>query len=158
VFGNFYLTECRHGDFTAEDEQLALALAATAGQAIDNARLYETARKQQEWLAASTSIMRELLATGAGRPLELIAGHTLDLADADLVTVLRPDGERLRIEVAVGDDAAALEGSLIDVEGTMSGQVSPPARRWWRPGSIGRAGWRVPPRSGATSTRCWWSR
>jgi GAF domain-containing protein len=123
VFGNLYLTECRHGEFSAEDEQLALALAATAGQAIDNARLYETARKQQEWLAASTSIMRELLATGSGRPLALIAGHTHDLADADLVTVLRPDGDRLRIEVAVGNGAGELEGSLIDVEGTMSGQV-----------------------------------
>ena len=123
VFGNLYLTECRHGEFSAEDEQLALALAVTAGQAIDNARLYETARKQQEWLAASTSIMRELLATGSGRPLGLIAEHAHDLADADLVTVLRPDGERLRIEVAVGNGSLALEGSLIDVEGTMSGQV-----------------------------------
>jgi GAF domain-containing protein len=123
VFGNLYLTECRHGDFTAEDEQLALALAATAGQAIDNARLYETARKQQEWLRASGAIMRELLAIGSGRPLELIAEHTLDLADADLVTVLRPDGERLRIEVAVGVGADELEGSLVDVHGTMSGEV-----------------------------------
>ncbi|WIY00438.1 GAF domain-containing protein [Amycolatopsis mongoliensis] len=123
VFGNLYLTECRHGEFTAEDEQLALALAATAGQAIDNARLYETARKQQEWLAASTAIMRELLSTRSGRPLALIAAHTRDLADADLVTVLRPDGDGLRIEVAVGDGAAELEGRVIDVEGTMSGQV-----------------------------------
>lgn len=123
VFGNLYLTECRHGEFTAEDEQLALALAATAGQAIDNARLYETARKQQEWLAASGAIMRELLATRSGRPLELIAGHTLDLADADLVTVVRPDAERLRIEVAVGLGAEELAGSVIEVDGTMSGQV-----------------------------------
>ncbi|WIV53909.1 sensor histidine kinase [Amycolatopsis nalaikhensis] len=123
VFGNLYLTECRHGEFTAEDEQLALALAATAGQAIDNARLYETARKQQEWLAASTAIMRELLSTGSGRPLELIATHTHDLADADLVTVLRPAGDGLRIEVAVGSGAAELEGAFVDVEGTMSGQV-----------------------------------
>ncbi|WP_410645074.1 GAF domain-containing protein [Amycolatopsis sp. lyj-346] len=123
VFGNLYLTECRHGEFTAEDEQLALALAATAGQAIDNARLYETARKQQEWLAASTAIMRELLSTGSGRPLELIATHTHDLADADLVTVLRPAGDGLRIEVAVGSGAAELEGAVVDVEGTMSGQV-----------------------------------
>ncbi|GLY38196.1 histidine kinase [Amycolatopsis sp. NBRC 101858] len=122
VFGNLYLTECRHGEFTAEDEQLALALAATAGQAIDNARLYETARKQQEWLRASAAIMSELLASRSGRPLELIAAHTLDLADADLVTVLRPDGERLRIEVAVGD-AAELVGRLVDIDGTMAGQV-----------------------------------
>ncbi|MBE1495702.1 GAF domain-containing protein [Amycolatopsis lexingtonensis] len=123
VFGNLYLTECRHGEFTAEDEQLALALAATAGQAIDNARLYETARKQQEWLAASGAIMRELLSTGSGRPLELIAGHTLDLADADLVTVVRPDGERLRIEVAVGLGTEELAGSVLEPDGTMSGQV-----------------------------------
>ena len=123
VFGNLYLTECRHGEFSAEDEQLALALAATAGQAIDNARLYEKARKQQEWLAASGAIMRELLSARSGSALALIAEHTLDLADADLVTVLRPDGDRLRIEVAVGAGAGELEGSLVEVEGTMSGQV-----------------------------------
>ncbi|MEU7788909.1 GAF domain-containing protein [Amycolatopsis sp. NPDC049159] len=123
VFGNLYLTECRHGDFTAEDEQLALALAATAGQAIDNARLYETARKQQEWLGASGAIMRELLATRSGRPLELIAEHTLDLADADLVTVVRPDADRLRIEVAVGLGADELVGRQVERTGTMSGQV-----------------------------------
>ncbi|WP_370962577.1 GAF domain-containing protein [Amycolatopsis sp. cg9] len=123
VFGNLYLTECRDGEFSAEDEQLALALAATAGQAIDNARLYETARKQQEWLRASAAIMRELLAPGSGRPLELIAEHTLDLAGADLVTVVRPVAERLRIEVAVGVAADELVGSTLDVDGTLSGQV-----------------------------------
>ncbi|MEU5266721.1 GAF domain-containing protein [Amycolatopsis sp. NPDC021455] len=123
VFGNLYLTECRHGEFSAEDEQLALALAATAGQAIANARLYETARKQQEWLKASAAIMRELLAVQNGRSLELIARYTLDLADADLVTVLRPDGERLRIEVAVGDGAGELMGKLVEPAGTMAGEV-----------------------------------
>ncbi|MDX3189740.1 GAF domain-containing protein [Streptomyces sp. MN03-5084-2B] len=123
VFGNLYLTECRHGEFTEEDEQLALALAATAGQAIANARLYETARKQQEWLKASAAIMRELLAARSGRPLELIAEHTLDLADADLVTVLRPDGERLRIEVAVGTGADELVGKVVELAGSMAGQV-----------------------------------
>ncbi|QKV80522.1 GAF domain-containing protein [Amycolatopsis sp. Hca4] len=123
VFGNLYLTECRHGEFSDEDEQLALALAATAGQAIANARLYETARKQQEWLKASAAIMRELLAVQNGRSLELITGYTLDLAEADLVTVLRPDGERLRIEVAVGDGAAELVGEAVDLVGTMAGQV-----------------------------------
>lgn len=124
VFGNLYLTECRHGEFSAEDEQLALALAATAGQAIDNARLYETARKQQEWLRASAAIMRELLSAGSG-PLQLIAEHTRDLADADLVTVLRPadDGGELRVEVAVGEGADDLAGRPIGLGDTLSGQV-----------------------------------
>lgn len=125
VFGNLYLTECRHGEFTAEDEQLALALAATAGQAIDNARLYETARKQQDWLKASAAIMRELISARDGRALRLIAERTLELADADLVTVVRPDEDtgRLRVDVAVGDGGAELVGSLVDVAGTFSGEV-----------------------------------
>jgi GAF domain-containing protein len=44
VFGNLYLTESTRGVFTAEDEELVTALAATAGAAIDNARLYATAQ------------------------------------------------------------------------------------------------------------------
>ena len=39
VFGNLYLTDRVDGEpFTAEDEELVLALAATAGVAIENAR------------------------------------------------------------------------------------------------------------------------
>ena len=41
VFGNLYLTEAASGSFTAEDEELVVALAATAGIAIENARLFE---------------------------------------------------------------------------------------------------------------------
>ena len=44
VFGNLYLAESTRGEFTAEDEELTTALAATAAVAIENARLYETAR------------------------------------------------------------------------------------------------------------------
>ena len=51
VFGNLYLTDRVDGGlFTAEDEELVLSLAATAGIAIENARLYEEARRRQEWL------------------------------------------------------------------------------------------------------------
>ncbi|WIY02960.1 GAF domain-containing protein [Amycolatopsis mongoliensis] len=124
VFGNLYLTECEHGGFTAEDEELALALAATAGQAIDNARLYETARKQQEWLRASAVVSRELLGSGPERALALIAEYTRDLADADLVTVLRPAGEdRLRVEVAVGAHAEDVIGLEAPADRTLSGRV-----------------------------------
>ncbi len=52
VYGNLYLTEKQGGaDFDEEDEALLIALAAAAGVAIDNARLYEEARRQQRWLA-----------------------------------------------------------------------------------------------------------
>ncbi len=44
VFGNLYLTEKRtKGGFTRDDEEIVIALAAAAGVAIDNARLYEEA-------------------------------------------------------------------------------------------------------------------
>src|SRR5205085_700776 len=36
VFGNLYMTERRHGEFTAEDEAVLTALAGAAGIAIDN--------------------------------------------------------------------------------------------------------------------------
>jgi len=45
VFGNLYMTEKAHGEFTAEDEAILAALAGAAGIAIDNARLYEAAQR-----------------------------------------------------------------------------------------------------------------
>ncbi len=49
VFGNLYLTEkTGGGDFTQEDEDVVVALAAAAGVAIDNARLFEDAARRRE--------------------------------------------------------------------------------------------------------------
>ena len=49
VFGNLYLTEKANGQkFTSDDEQTVGALAAAAGVAIENARLFEQSRQNQE--------------------------------------------------------------------------------------------------------------
>nr|MDT0664740.1 GAF domain-containing protein [Micromonospora sp. DSM 115978] len=62
IFGNLYLTEKRGGrSFTTEDEELVLALGASAGVAIDNARLFGAAQRRQQWLQASADITRHLL-------------------------------------------------------------------------------------------------
>ena len=61
VFGNLYLTDSTRGQFSAEDEELATALAATAAAAIDRARLYQAARSRGEWLQATAAITRQLL-------------------------------------------------------------------------------------------------
>ena len=61
VFGNLYLTDSTRGQFSAEDAELATALAATAAAAIDNARLYQAARSRGEWLQATAAITRQLL-------------------------------------------------------------------------------------------------
>ena len=74
VFGNLYLTErADGGEFTADDEELVTALAATAGVAIENARLYEQSQRRQDWLQASAKITRQLLSADGEEPLRLIA-------------------------------------------------------------------------------------
>jgi signal transduction histidine kinase len=130
VFGNLYLSESTRGEFSAEDEELATALAAAAAVAIDNARLYASARTRGEWLQASAAITRQLLSPGesdgAASPLQLIAERSREIADADLVTVALPDDrtdEDLRIEVAVGTGAAKLTGISIPRSGSLQGQV-----------------------------------
>ena len=63
VYGNLYLTEKANGSpFSSEDEELLGALAAAAGVAIDNARLYLAAQRRQRWLEALTEISDGLLA------------------------------------------------------------------------------------------------
>src|SRR4051795_8050390 len=61
VFGNLYMTEKRHGEFTAEDEAVLTALAGAAGIAIDNAHLYEESELRRRWLAAVSDVRAMLL-------------------------------------------------------------------------------------------------
>jgi signal transduction histidine kinase len=125
VFGNLYLTEAERGEFTVEDEELATALAATAGIAIENARLFEEARRRQGWLQASMQITRQLLAVEGEEPLNLIARATRASADADVVTVALPttDADTLMVEVASGANAAELAGATFPTKGTLAGAV-----------------------------------
>jgi signal transduction histidine kinase len=113
VFGNLYLADrIDGGPFTAEDEELVLALAATAGIAIENARLYEESRKRQEWLRASGEISRQLLDPEAeySDTLHRIATSVKRLASADVVTLVRPtDDDPSQLEVVVATGAAERE-------------------------------------------------
>jgi GAF domain-containing protein len=86
VFGNLYLTGSAAGEFSADDGEVVTALAATAGVAIENCRLFEQAHKRQDWLQASTQITRQLL-SAEEEPLQLIAWQARQIADAHIVTV-----------------------------------------------------------------------
>jgi signal transduction histidine kinase len=123
VFGNLYLTECASGEFSAEDEELVAALAATAGVAIANARLYEEAERRQDWLLASTEVTQQLLLADGEEPLRLIARKARQVADADVVTVVlpTPDGQRLIVEVAAGESADELTALTSPIENTLVG-------------------------------------
>jgi signal transduction histidine kinase len=84
VFGNLYMTEKRHGRFTAEDEAVLTALAGAAGIAIHNARLYEESEIRRRWLAAVADVRAVLLATpSAADALTLIAERIAGLTEAD---------------------------------------------------------------------------
>ncbi|MBB3602989.1 signal transduction histidine kinase [Mycolicibacterium sp. BK556] len=97
VYGNLYLTEKADGQpFSEDDEVLVEALAAAAGIAIDNARLYEQSRTRQSWIEATRDIGTELL--GGADPAQvfrLIADEALALTAADAVLVAVPTDTEL---------------------------------------------------------------
>ncbi|MFD5824166.1 GAF domain-containing protein [Lentzea sp. NPDC060358] len=108
VFGNLYLTEKQDGgDFTADDEVVLEALAAAAGVAVENARLFERSRMRERWLEATAEINAQLL-TGATAEdaLRLIAQRAVELASASWVAVLLRDDNELRTAARAGSDAA----------------------------------------------------
>jgi signal transduction histidine kinase len=125
VFGNLYLTEATHGQFTAEDEELVRALAVTAGNAISNARLYNESTLQQRWLGASAEISAQLITSAGEDPLRMIARRAAEIADADLVTLglLAPEGDAIVVEVAVGDRTGTLLGQRFALSQTLSGEA-----------------------------------
>ena len=126
VFGNLYLTEKLGGEaFDDEDENVVLALAAAAGVAIENARLYDASRRRESWLAASADISTQLL-RGADpeEVLHLVAAQARSITGASSAFVALPHGsERLIVEAADGSDADALRGAVLDLHGSPCGRV-----------------------------------
>jgi signal transduction histidine kinase len=127
VYGNLYLTNKRSGGaFDEEDEAVLVALAAAAGVAIENARLYDEARRQQRWLTASAEVTSALLSgADVGDALALIAAKSLEMSGADLVMLAlpTPGGDLLQIEHAVGANAAEALGLVLPGGGSASGLV-----------------------------------
>jgi signal transduction histidine kinase len=130
VYGNLYLSNRMSGNFTAEDEQLAVALAATAGFAIDNARLFAETKTRQAWSAASADISTALLTGDQSDLLSLLASRVLALSTADFVCILQPGDEpdQLVVRSVEGFDGATttgavVEGDVIARTGSIAGSV-----------------------------------
>jgi signal transduction histidine kinase len=119
VFGNLYLTE-KPGGFSAADEELVLGLAAAAGVAIENARLFDDAQSRQRWLAAAAALAPQL-STDLRRAAQLVGEAALDAGHCRAVAVSLPgaaddaddaddagrvdrhDPASLRVDTVVGD-------------------------------------------------------
>ena len=136
VFGRLYLTEKNGGHgFTATDQSLVQALAAAAGVAVDNARLYGLAERRQRWLLATAEIAADLLTSGdIGHALRLIATRAMDLTGSDTAVVYVPAdpdrvaaaagvGGELRVAVGVGLDTDQIVDARVPVTGSTAGAV-----------------------------------
>lgn len=85
VFGNLYLTEKRGGaEFTEDDEIVVEMLAAAAGVAVENARLFEDSRVRQRWLEAGAEIRAAMLAgSDAEDGMRLVASRACEITESD---------------------------------------------------------------------------
>lgn len=116
--GNLYLAD-KPGGFTAEDEDVVVALAAAAAVAVDNAGLYEDVRRRQHWFAAAQEVATAML---SGAPeddaLQLIARLSREVGEAATSALVLPgwDGNWV-LEVADGEGSEQLIGIVMPPEG-----------------------------------------
>ncbi|MFL6123609.1 GAF domain-containing protein [Actinophytocola sp.] len=117
VFGNIYLTEKKgETEFNEDDVVVLEALAAAAGVAIENARLFEQAQRRERWQHASGEV-NSLLLGGADREeaFDLIARRTCELSGSDIGLILLADeaGDTLRVEAAAGSRGTEMIGRQV---------------------------------------------
>src|SRR5271163_4058978 len=112
IFGHLYLTErCDGGEFTAEDEELAIAFAGTAGAAIVNARRFTESEQRRRWLDASGELTPLLLSSQVGEPYALIAQLAAAAAAADFAALAVPRGAD---EVIITGVSGALTAGMMN--------------------------------------------
>jgi signal transduction histidine kinase len=109
VFGNLYLTEkIGATGFTAEDEAILVALAAAAGIAIDNARLFERTRRQRQWMATTGEVSQMLLeGRDEATAMAYLAHQARALSRAELAVVALYDENADLVVCAADTDAAS---------------------------------------------------
>jgi signal transduction histidine kinase len=121
VYGNLYLTEKRGGaEFTSDDEVVLQTLAAAAGVAVDNARLFEQSRTRERWLSAVAEINGELLeGASVEATLRLVVRRVCELAEAqDAVILLATDETSNVVSASVSvEEVSALTRLAVDVRG-----------------------------------------
>jgi signal transduction histidine kinase len=132
VFGNLYLTEKADGQmFSEDDEVLVQALAAAAGIAIENARLYEQSKARQSWIEATRDIGTELLSgTDPDKVFRLIADESRQLSGAQCTMVAVPGDADVPptemdelVVVATAGESRCAELRDVPVTGTAIGEA-----------------------------------
>ena len=125
VFGNLYLTEKPgNGDFTKEDEEIVLALAAAAGVALENARLYEETGRREEWLAATAEITGLLSGSGAiEEALQVVADRARRVAGADVAWLVTGTPDDLALHAISGPPVTLADMKDLSMDKSLSHEV-----------------------------------
>jgi signal transduction histidine kinase len=126
VFGNIYLTEKAAGaEFTPQDEEALVVLASQAGVAVANARLYEESERRGRWLEGLSEVRAAILAGAeVDEVLDLIVQRARTVAGAVMAWCVIPtEGDDLRIAAANGEGTEGPPGTIVPMEGSISGTV-----------------------------------
>ncbi|WP_179887550.1 GAF domain-containing protein, partial [Streptomyces sp. ms184] len=117
VFGHLHVAGKRPGPFTDTDLGLLRVLAAQAGIAIGNARLYGTARQRERWIAGAAAVTTALLTgSDAADALMTVAEQARVLAGASAGVILQPTeaGGMEIVTASTPDDPAGIVGTVIE--------------------------------------------
>ncbi|MFN2561129.1 MAG: GAF domain-containing protein [Jatrophihabitans sp.] len=115
VLGELYVLDPLPGRFDAEDQDLVVSLANTAGTAVENSRLHDEARRSRDWLNASGEIARALIADDDEEVLLDVVTQALGVAEADLACLILPtEDQQLQVTVAMGLGAERARGAILD--------------------------------------------
>lgn len=125
VFGNLYLTEKRGAaEFTADDEVVLQGLAAAAGVAVENARLFEESRMRERWMEASGEVNARLLGGASSQDaFDLIASRALELSKSDCALIVLADGDEVVVRAGAGERAPQLFGVSLDATAPVVAEV-----------------------------------
>ncbi|MGV9701942.1 GAF domain-containing protein [Streptomyces sp. NPDC003483] len=126
IFGNLYLAEKRDGrPFGDGDLAMVRVLAAEAGIAIGNARLYEAAQQRERWIDGSVAVTTALLAGGdAEDALQVVAEQARRLSRAAAGIVLLPADEGgLEITAVAKDRPSQALGVVIPPESELVAEL-----------------------------------
>ncbi|MER5539237.1 sensor histidine kinase [Streptomyces mirabilis] len=126
IFGNLYLAEKRGGGpFTDDDLKMVRVLAAEAGIAIGNARLYEAAQQRERWIDGSVAVTRALLsADDAEDALQVVAEQARRLSGSVAGIVLLPAAEGgLEISAVAKDRPSQVLGAVVPPESELVAEL-----------------------------------
>ena len=143
VYGNLYLTDPESGGFSVDDEQLVKALAATAGFAIDNARLYAESSARQAWTAAAAEMTASVLGGESTDAVEELIVRVTELlrARAAFVVDFDPEEPAARVTPQAEGDRVVAEAAMALDQVRSAFEGAQPVRLDALPPLADAAGW-----------------